>query len=132
MTASRLDAALLCAAHALKVFPLWWTSTGVCQCPAHAAYLSPGKHPVTVQWRQKATTDSAVIARIWPRHPWNIGIACGPSGILVLDIDPRHGGDETLVDLIARHGPLPHTVEVITGSGGRHIYLTQPVALRRH
>lgn len=44
-----------------------------------------------------------------------------PSGVDVLDVDPKHGGDESLKQLEAEHGPLPDTVESITGSGGRHI-----------
>lgn len=122
----RLAAALLCANHGLAVFPLWFTRDGVCQCPARGTCPSPGKHPISARWRQMATTDPAVIARLWARQPWNIAIACGPSRILVLDIDPRHGGDETLRGLIAAHGPLPHTVEAITGGDGRHLYFASP------
>src|SRR5579875_2962345 len=59
----------------------------------------------------QATTDEATIRRWWAASPHaNIGIACGPSGLIVLDIDPRHGGDENLRDLLARCGPLPETV----------------------
>src|SRR5262249_45455467 len=48
------------------------------------------------------------------------------SGIVVLDIDPRNGGDDTLDELEAEHGKLPQTVEVITGGGGRHLYFQHP------
>ena len=34
--------------------------------------------------------------------------------MLALDIDPRHGGDTNLDDLVAEYGPLPHTDEEIT------------------
>jgi putative DNA primase/helicase len=43
------------------------------------------------------------------------------SGFDVLDVDPRHGGDESLAKLEAEHGKLPDTVEALTGGGGRHI-----------
>jgi hypothetical protein len=43
-----------------------------------------------------------------------------------LDIDPRHGGDESLAQLEHRQGKFPDTVESITGGGGRHIFFTYP------
>ena len=59
-----------------------------------------------------------------------VGIVTGSiSGLVVLDIDPAHGGDESLVALEHDHGPLPETVEAITGSGGRHIYFRHPGGL---
>lgn len=45
-----------------------------------------------------------------------------PPGILVVDVDPRNGGDETL----GQHPPLPQTVSVATPSGGRHYYYRVP------
>jgi hypothetical protein len=44
----------------------------------------------------------------------------------VLDIDPRHGGEDSLARLIDRYGPLPENRIVQTGSGGLHIYLAHP------
>ena len=58
-----------------------------------------------------------------------IGIATGhASRIWVLDVDIADGkrGDETLAALEATHGPLPDTHEVVTGSGGRHLYFAWP------
>ena len=54
----------------------------------------------------------------------NIGIACGPSRLLVVDIDPRHGGDKTFKRLKRQHGPdaFPATATSITSAGGRHLY----------
>jgi hypothetical protein len=53
----------------------------------------------------------------------NIGIACGPaSRLLVLDIDPRNGGDASLEVLEAELGVLPHTVQANTGGGGFHLF----------
>jgi putative DNA primase/helicase len=123
----RRDAALACARHYLAIHPCWWTKGGVCQCRKGRRCESPGKHPILERWQDVATTDPALIERWWSRWPHaNIGIACGPSGILVLDIDPRHDGDETLRDLIAQYGALPETPEVLTGGGGRHIYFAAP------
>ena len=41
------------------------------------------------------------------------------SRLLVLDVDPRNGGDRTLAELIAKHGQLPETIQQFTGGGGR-------------
>ena len=65
----------------------------------------------------------------WFRH-WpdgNISVVTGAiSGLVVLDVDPRHGGDQSLARLEARHATLPQTVESVTGGGGRHLYFAHP------
>ena len=44
----------------------------------------------------------------------------------MLDIDPRHGGDCSLTELIEAHGALPDTLEARTGGGGHHIIFSYP------
>ena len=44
----------------------------------------------------------------------------------MLDIDARHDGDASLAGLERSHGPLPPTLEVLTGGGGRHLYFQHP------
>jgi len=67
----------------------------------------------------------------WPDG--NVGIVTGVvSGLVVLDIDPKHDGDSSLAKLIQEHGPLPHTIEAITGGGGRHIYFAHPGGIVRN
>jgi hypothetical protein len=61
--------------------------------------------------------------RQWPAA--NVGIATG-GGLVVVDIDPRHGGAETIAALRDELGAWPDTVEALTGGGGRHIYLALP------
>ena len=57
----------------------------------------------------------------------NVGIVTGKvSGIIVLDIDPQHGGDKSLANWEKQHGSLPRTVEIKTGGGGRHLYFKHP------
>ena len=61
----------------------------------------------------------------WPDA--NIGIVTGQiSNLVVLDIDPRHGGDESLADLTRRFDSLPPTLTARTGGGGRHFYFAAP------
>ena len=48
-----------------------------------------------------------------------------PSGLVVVDVDPAHGGRDTLAELVA-HGLTPPTRYVHTGSGGLHLYYRHP------
>jgi hypothetical protein len=88
-----------------------------------------GKTPLTSHGFKDATKDPAQIrdwCKRWPDA--NIGIATGPiSGIVVLDIDPRHGGDDTLAALELQYGALPAIPMVLTGGGGVHYYFKAPV-----
>jgi len=67
-------------------------------------------------------------------HDWyqkkpenNVAIVTGAlSGLIVVDVDPRHGGKESLRKLEREHGQLPQTMESITGGGGRHLYFAHP------
>ncbi len=92
----------------------------------HVFPLSPGtKIPLRdTHGCLDATTDPDETRARWGDPPRaNIGVATGRrSGIWVLDIDPRHGGDAALAEFAAEHGPLPLTVEVSTPRGGRHLY----------
>jgi hypothetical protein len=56
------------------------------------------------------------------------------SNCLVMDVDPRHGGSETLEILEMWYGPLPGTEENQTPSGGRHLVFEGPhiFALGKH
>lgn len=49
-------------------------------------------------------------------------LECGLSHILVLDVDPRSGGMESLVSLMTMCGELNPQLIVRTGSGGYHYY----------
>jgi hypothetical protein len=104
---------------------------GGCSC-GRPDCRSMGKHPRTLHGALDASTDPAVIRQWWRRWPRaNVGIATGAlSGFDALDVDPRHGGDETLLALTARYGGLPRTVESITGGGGRHLLFRHSDALR--
>lgn len=93
------------------------------------------KRPI-VPWlefqRRRASEDEVTNwYRRWPEA--NVGIVTGVvSGLVVLDIDSRHGGDASLDALLKEHGSLPRTVEAVTGSGGRHIYFAHPGCLIRN
>jgi putative DNA primase/helicase len=56
-----------------------------------------------------------------------LGVATGGvKGLVVLDVDPRNGGDESLFGLEQTFGELPPTVESLTGGGGRHLFFYSP------
>lgn len=73
-------------------------------------------------WKEEASKDPEQIKAWWSKWPTaNVGLVTGiVSGIVAMDIDPRHGGEESLLALEAERGKLPHTVEALTGGGGRH------------
>jgi hypothetical protein len=61
----------------------------------------------------------------WPDA--NLAVVTGElSGVVVIDIDPRHGGDKSLAKWEKQYGKLPETVESRTGGGGRHLYFQHP------
>lgn len=90
-----------------------------------------GKIPIIPDWPNQATTNPDRIMKWWAKWPdANVGIHCGrASGIVVIDIDPRGGGDDSFDALIDELGPLPPTPEVLTGGGGRHLYIRYPNGL---
>jgi hypothetical protein len=114
----------------------------------HVFPLRPNdKRPAIRDWESRATTDPARIRRAWSRDRFGIGIACGPSGLVVVDLDTAdHGavrppewerpgirdGVDVLAALAADHGqPLPlDTLSVQTPSGGEHLYFAAPEGCR--
>ncbi|MGW4552455.1 bifunctional DNA primase/polymerase [Streptomyces sp. NPDC004365] len=91
------------------------------------------------KWEQRATTDPDRIRAAWSRAPFNVGIATGPSGLLVVDLDtPEHKGSSDAPDGAATFGALceraghtvPDTYRTRTPSGGGHLYFTAPSGVR--
>ena len=101
---------------------------GKCSCAEGDACDRSGKRPRTAHGVKDATTSKTKIREWWEKWPRsNIGMAAGDkSEIVVLDIDPRHGGTETFQRLEKELGPLPATVTSNTGGGGQHRIFAQP------
>lgn len=77
------------------------------------------------QTRLASEAEVAVWYRQYPEA--NVAIVTGAlSGLVVLDVDPRHGGEASLAAFESTHGPLPPTLESLTGGGGRHLYFRHP------
>jgi hypothetical protein len=104
---------------------------GWCVLPLRAR----DKRPL-ILWEplQSARPSAEQVADWFSRWPdANIGIVTGEiSNLIVLDIDPKHGGDASLERLEHRFGPLPATIEATTGGGGRHLYFAHPGGLIRN
>ncbi|HEY9476631.1 MAG TPA: bifunctional DNA primase/polymerase [Mycobacteriales bacterium] len=111
--------------------------------------LRPGdKRPVFEDWEHHATADPDRVTRWWTAHPThNVGVACGPSGLVVIDLDqPKPGdtlpedwripgvrcGEDVLAVLADRAGqPLPYDTRLVrTGRGGLHVYCTPSAGVR--
>ncbi|MFJ1740217.1 bifunctional DNA primase/polymerase [Streptomyces microflavus] len=91
------------------------------------------------KWEDRATTDPERIRRAWATGRFNIGIATGPSGLVVVDLDlPKPDsstdtphGVTTFTALCERAGqPVPTTYRTRTASGGHHLYFTAPPGIR--
>jgi len=122
-----LQAALEYARFGWRVLPVHSTDGSPCSCGASNC-KSPGKHPRTKNGLKDATCDPSTIDTWWSWWPQaNVGVLTGEkSGIIVLDVDPRHGGDGTLGELQKRYGRLPETLVSKTGGGGQHYYFRYP------
>lgn len=95
----------------------------------HVFPVVPGdKNPSVRGGLLAATTDRDRIVNFWREHPnHNVAIRCGAeSKIIVLDVDDRHDGDESLRALEARFGELPTTLSIKTPGGGTHFYFDHP------
>jgi hypothetical protein len=124
---TQLDAALRYAARGWAVFPCHEPADGRCSC-GRTDCSSPAKHPRTARGLHDATHDPAVIASWWQRWPTaNVAVRTGAaSDLVVLDVDPDHGGLASLAELQRIHGRLPPSAAVRTGSGGRHYWFAHP------
>jgi hypothetical protein len=105
--ASKLDAALALAERGFKIFP-----------------LAPGtkNQPLLAGWPQLATSDPALIAAQWgPSGTPDANIGIHADGMIVVDVDTKKGGDDSLRQLELMYG-FPPTFTVRTPTGGRHLY----------
>jgi hypothetical protein len=94
----------------------------------HVFPIIPGqKKPIIPDNLAAATTDEAQIREWWTKWPnANIGVACGKSGLVVLDVDTKDGkkGGNSLFDLLEGdvESPLLNTLNAHSWSGGRHYF----------
>lgn len=85
--------------------------------------LEPGKKtPAVKGWQEWATTDEALIRKVWTHGDYNIGVKTG-GGLFVTDIDVKAGkqGAQAFADLHLTAAEKT-TFRVRTASGGWHVY----------
>jgi hypothetical protein len=106
------------------------------------------KRPVRTftDWERHATTNPDAIRAHWGAHPaHNVAVACGPSGLVVVDLDTPKDGDtpppewerpgitngaDVLAALAEEHAQgdttFLDTFTVTTRRGGTHLYYAAP------
>jgi hypothetical protein len=87
--------------------------------PDKVARVKWGKQPVTPEKVRQWWTS-------WPHAL--IGMVCGPSGIIAIDVDVKDGRDGwgTIDALMRKHGELPGTRTSETPTGGVHLLYRAP------
>ena len=117
-----------------------WSALAAADLGWHVFPCAPGtKRPALREnWQDLATTDADRIRSWWARQPYNVGIACGPSGLVVIDLDVAHDGQAGLDGPVSGADALERlcranaqrypgaTYTVDTPSGGTHLYFTAP------
>jgi hypothetical protein len=100
----------------------------------------PGdKRPAVPDWERRACAEPDRVARYWPSAQHNVGLACGPSRLVVVDLDthsplpddwrlPGVQDGRDVLALVAEWAaqPWPVTYTVQTPTGGLHLYYTAP------
>jgi putative DNA primase/helicase len=122
LDASMESWALYFASRRWAVLPLHSAENGGCSCGD--PNCGRVEHPRTQNDAKDACTDPEQIRRWWKQWPdANVGIATGVvSDLLVIDIDPSKGGDESYQQLQNELPGAFAALKVRTGSGGAHLY----------
>ena len=144
---SLLRVALAVAESGWSVFPL---VPGTKRPALHPVSRCPGTGVCAgghLGWEQRATTDPGLIRTAWTRAPYNVGLPCGPAGLVVVDLDTpkapedvpptgwsRRGardGHDVFALVCADAGyPVPaDTRTVSTARGGTHLYFRAPAGV---
>lgn len=108
---------------------LAYAASGFAILPLHKS----SKTPILTDWQNRASSDIHTVRRWWDNNPTsNIGLHVGKSGLVVIDVDPRNGGKESMTHLESERGWLADEGCAIarTGGGGWHYVFTAPTGIR--
>lgn len=117
------------------IFPCWWVEAGACAC-GDPECKSKGKHPIPAAAPHgcyDASIDIRKIRNWWRRYPEaNIGLHCGPSGVLAMDLDIYK---ETYLQPEVEKLITPEdedTVTNLTPSPGQHLIFGADIQYGNH
>jgi len=119
-----------------RIFPLWKIVNGGCSCGQDDCKM-PGKHPRISNWTNVPHWSDEQIEVMESTGQLDTGFGVVVDDHLVIDIDPRNGGDESYKRLCKDTG-IDYEAEsgfvVSTGGGGLHIYFKNipPASLMAH
>ncbi len=108
------------ARHGLYVFPVDHPGRAVCAGAHRECDGQRGKHPAG-RWSQIATRNPRRIRAMLAGGPWNLGVACKPSGLLVVDEDLP----EAFASFATSVGQLVEPTFTVATAKGHHYYYRQ-------
>jgi len=132
-----LPTALAFARHGHAVFPVNWPVEHkgrlICSCGSELrgrpCSKNAAKHPygkLAPHGLRSATTEAGIIKHWFGYQAPQANLGVVTDRLVVVDVDPRHGGDESFAAIEREHGELPPTWRVLTGGGGEHILFGCP------
>lgn len=110
-----------------RTFALWGLAQGQCECGS-ADCEALGKHPRISNWQHSPVWSDEQLETML-QFTISTGFGVCLDNHLVIDIDPRNGGNESYAKLVADTGLDFEALSgfvVATGGGGRHIYFSRP------
>ena len=135
MTETALGTALAFARHGHAVFPVNWPVEHKggwrCSCGSDSRgrpCTSPAKHPygkLAPNGLLSATVESGVVNHWFGYQVPQANLGVCTDRLVVIDVDPRHGGDESWAALEREH-EIPLTWRALTGGGGDHVLFSRP------
>lgn len=92
-----------------------WGCKGECGRLGHGLHDATGDVHTATEWWSGSYRGRNIGARV-------------PEAMLVIDIDPRHGGDQSWAGLEERYGSFPDSMTVLSGrgDGGHHRFVRRP------
>jgi hypothetical protein len=132
-----LPTALAFGRRGLAVFPVNWPVAHngrlVCSCGSDSRGRPCGrnaaKHPFGKIARNgllDATLEPGIIKHWFGDLAPQANLGVCTDKLVVIDVDPRHGGDDSFAALEREHGEMPPTWRVLTGGGGEHVLFACP------
>ena len=81
------------------------------------------KTPLTPTGLHAATDDLSQIKKWWSANPRaGIGIPAGVNGLVIVDFDPRHGGEASYKQLLKEYARWQETAHVRSGGADRGLH----------